>query len=85
MKKVLFVCMVAILLLIPTLAFADMSAPGFILYSAYISNPYGASYYKTTDLEEEAAGTLPFKTKIICYSSYDDYRLAFVLENEDFS
>lgn len=85
MKKFLFVSMVVILLLIPTLAFADMGAPSFIVYSGYVSNPDGAPYFKTTSLEEEPLGTLPFKTKIICYSSYDDYRLAFVLENENFS
>ena len=85
MKKFLFLCLIFVLLLIPTLAFADMGAPGFVVYSAYVSNPYGAPYYKTTDLEAEEAGIVPFQTKIICYNDYNERRLAFVLENEDFS
>ncbi len=85
MKKVLFLGMILVLLLVPTFAYADMGAPSFIVYSGYISNPYGAPYYNTTALDAEEAGKVPFQTKIICHYEYNENRFAFVLEGEDFS
>jgi len=73
------------LILIPTFAYADMGAPSFIVYSGYISNPYGAPYYNTTALDAEETGKVPFQTKIICHYEYNENRFAFVLEGEDFS
>ena len=85
MKNLLFLSMVLVLILIPTLSFADMSAPSYVVYSGYVSNPNGASYYKSTNEEAEIAGTIPFKTKIICHYNYGDSKFAFVLEGENFS
>ena len=85
MKKVVLFSLILALVLIPTIAMADMGAPGFVAYSGYISNPYGANYYRVDSDDAQVAGTVPFQTKIICHYNYSSNRFAFVDEGETFS
>ena len=83
MKKILLISLLLTFILC-TSVFADMSAPTIITYSAYVSNPDGATYYSSS-VNEEAIGTVPFGTKIIISSYGSRDREHFILEGEKFN
>ncbi|MBR6252967.1 MAG: hypothetical protein IKR04_03920 [Clostridia bacterium] len=83
MKKIILLLIVFVLILIPTLALADMGEPSSVIYKGHISNKYGAIYYTLEDGAYVDVGTLPLGTTIIFRSTHGE-KTPFIYERETF-
>ena len=64
MKKIIY--LVLLLILMPTLVFADSSSPSIMGYDAIVTNKNGAK-------ESHGDAVIPYNTKVHVYNEYDDY------------
>lgn len=66
MKRI-YLFIITILLILPTVVNADLMAPEMLSYDAIVKNPNGADYYES---DESKVGTVPYGTEITVL--YDD-------------